>query len=306
MVIDVPAALVASYRGKEDAWLAGLPAHAAAMLERWELRRDGRALNGVAGLVLPVIRPDGTPAVLKLQPVNEENAGIVPALRAWRGDGIVRLLDHDPDTGALLLERLQADRPLTGLADADAAVGILAGLLARLVAVPAPPEVRRLADIGAAMVAQVPDALPALPDAGDRRLVQTCAAVTADLLGEPGDRLLHWDLHYNNILAGHREPWLAIDPVPLAGDPGFELLPALDNRWDDAVATGDPARAVLRRLDRLTEVLGLDRQRAAGWTLARVLQNTLWSVEDGATAVDPVQAAIAGAVLSRHRDVRRV
>jgi streptomycin 6-kinase len=157
-----------------------------------------------------------------------------------------------------------------------------------------------------AMVAQVPEAVRALPDPDDRRLVETCAAVTAELVGRPGDRLLHWDLHYDNILAGRREPWLAIDPVPLAGDPGFELLPAMDNRWDEAVATGDPCRAVLRRFDVLTEAVGLDRQRAAGWTLARVLQNTLWSIEDGATAVDPVQAAIAGAVLSRHRDVRRV
>ncbi len=306
MVIDVPEALVASYRGKEDAWLAALPALADAMLRRWDLRRDGRAMNGVAGLVLPVTRPDGTPAVLKLQPDNEENAGIVPALRAWRGDGVVRLLDHDADTGAMLLERLDAGRPLTHLADAQAAVRILAGLLARLVAVPAPPGIRRLADIAAAMVAQVPDAVPALCDAGDRRLVQTCAAATAELVGEPGDRLLHWDLHYDNILAGQREPWLAIDPVPLAGDPGFELLPALDNRWDDVVATGDVARAVLWRFDLLTEVVGLDRQRAAGWTLARVLQNTLWSIEDGETVMDPCQVAIATAVLRRHRDVRRV
>ncbi|GGP14259.1 hypothetical protein GCM10012278_69320 [Nonomuraea glycinis] len=51
------------------------------------------------------------------------------------------------------------------------------------------------------------------------------------MIGEPGDRLLlHWDLHYDNILAGQREPCLAIDPEPLAGDPGFDLWPALDLR----------------------------------------------------------------------------
>src|SRR5690606_10428198 len=82
--------------------------------------------------------------------------------------------------------------------------------------------------------------------------------------GEPGDRLLHWDLHYDNVLAGEREPWLAIDPKPLAGDPGFDLLPALDNRWDDVVAGGDVRRAVLRRFDLLVEALGLDPARSAG------------------------------------------
>lgn len=58
------------------------------------------------------------------------------------------------------------------------------------------------------------------------------------------------------------------------------------------------ARAVRRRFEVMTEVLGLDRERARGWTLARVLQNALWDVEDGETALDPVQTAIARALLT--------
>ncbi len=41
------------------------------------------------------------------------------------------------------------------------------------------------------------------------------------------------------------------------------------------VATGDVARAVLRRVDLLTEALSLNRQRATDWTLGHVLHNTL-------------------------------
>jgi streptomycin 6-kinase len=114
-----------------------------------------------------------------------------------------------------------------------------------------------------------------------------------------GDRLLHWDLHYDNVLAGEREPWLAIDPKPLAGDPGFELLPGLWNRWEEVIATGDVAGAVLRRFDLMVEVVGLDQHRAAAWTLGRVLENVLWDVEDGATTVDVTLDAIARAVLMR-------
>jgi streptomycin 6-kinase len=127
--------------------------------------------------------------------------------------------------------------------------------------------------------------------------VRICASAVAELIGEPGDRLLHWDLHYDNVLAGDREPWLAIDPEPLAGDPGFELLPALDNRWDEVVATGEVARTVLRRFDQLTEAVDVDRQRAVGWTLGRVLQNALWDVEDGKHALEPAQVAIADVLL---------
>ncbi|MER7155428.1 aminoglycoside phosphotransferase family protein, partial [Streptomyces lydicus] len=142
-------------------------------------------------------------------------------------------------------------------------------------------------------------AVPALREPAEQRLVRTCASAVAELVGEPGDRLLHWDLHYDNVLAGEREPWLAIDPEPLAGDPGFELLPALHNRWAEVVATGDVERAVLRRFDLLTEALGLDRRRASGWTLGRVLQNALWDIEDGKIHLEPAQIAIAGALLGR-------
>ncbi len=90
---------------------------------------------------------------------------------------------------------------------------------------------------------------------------------------EPGDRLLHWDLHDENVLASTRAPWLAIDPKPLAGDPGFELWPALANRFDPA--------DVRWRFDAMTDVLGLDRARARAWTYGRLLQNSLWDVEDG-------------------------
>ncbi|MBK3589198.1 hydroxyurea phosphotransferase, partial [Streptomyces sp. MBT57] len=124
-------------------------------------------------------------------------------------------------------------------------------------------------------------------------------AAVAELAGEAGDRLLHWDLHDGNVLAGEREPWLAIDPEPLAGDPGFELWPALDIRWENVVA-GGVTGPVLYRFDLLTETLGLDRRRAVGWTLGRVLQNALWDIEDGRTALEPAQVALA-ATLLEHR-----
>ncbi|MFD0339845.1 aminoglycoside phosphotransferase family protein [Streptomyces sp. NPDC127117] len=300
--IDVPDAFAASYGGNGGAsaraWIAALPGLATDFLDRWSLRVDGPSAHGMASLVLPVTRADGTPAVLKLQEVTEENIDAVPGLRVWNGDGVVHLLDHDPETGTMLLERLDAARPLSAVADETVAVQILAELLARLVAVPAPPGFRRLDDIAAAMLDEVPRSVPRLRDPAERRLVRTCASAVAELIGEPGDRLLHWDLHYDNVLAGEREPWLAIDPEPLAGDPGFDLMPAMHNRWDEVVATGDVPRAVLRRFDRLTEVLGLDRQRAIGWTLGRVLQNTLWDIEDGKSALEPSQLAIATALLA--------
>jgi streptomycin 6-kinase len=267
-------------------------------LRRWQLRRDGPPRGGVMAMVYPVRRVDGTPAALKVQPVDEETAGEPAALRVWDGRGAVRLLEHDPDDGAMLLERLDAERPLAGVPDVHGALAVLSELLARLTSVAAPPHLRRLQDVAERMLARAPATVPRLAEPGDQWLVRRCAAAVADLLPVRADRLLHWDLHYDNVLAGEREPWLAIDPKPLAGEPGFELFPALRNRWGEAVASGDVTGAVRRRFDLMTEVLGLDRQRAAAWTLGRVLQDVLWEVERGAHVVGPVHRAIAHALLT--------
>ncbi|MFC0601776.1 aminoglycoside phosphotransferase family protein [Streptomyces palmae] len=303
--IAVPEELAAHYAGYPAGpeWIAALPDLAAEFLERWELRPDGAPAHGMVALVLPVRRADGAPAALKLQQVTEESAGEPLGLRAWAGEGAVRLLDHDADSGTMLLERLDGRRSLASVPDAQAALLKLADLLARLTAVPAPAGLRTLAAVTDAMLTALPGALPELHDADQRRVLENCAAAVREVRGEPGDRLLHWDLHYANVLASlpgsGRGPWLAIDPKPLAGDPGFELMPALRNRWEDLAATGDIPRAIGRRFDLLTEITGLDRQRAARWTLARVLQDALWAIEDGEHELGAERSTLAAVLLDR-------
>ncbi len=301
---EVPQRLMASYAtgfGEEGrAWIAELPSLAPDMLDRWQLRRDGAVRSGQASLVLPVLRHDGTHAVLRLQMPREETAAALIGLRTWNGDGTVRLLDHDPASGSMLLERLDGARTLASVDDDDMAMGILAGLHARLVALRAPQGLRGLGDVAAEMLEQAPQAVAQLTDPADRHLLRGWASAVAELADDPGDRLLHRDLHYDNVLAAQREPWLAIDPEPLAGDPGFDLWPALDSRWDDVVvAQGEPLRVVRRRFDLLTEALGLDRARAAGWTLGRLLQNALWDIEDGETRLAPSAVVMAEALHNR-------
>ncbi|MFC8662458.1 aminoglycoside phosphotransferase family protein [Streptomyces sp. NPDC057199] len=262
-------------------------------LERWGLRQEGTPMSGQVSVVLPVVLGDGTRAALKLQDVDEETVGEGLALRTWGGDGVVRLLDEDAETGTLLLERLDEGRPLDAVPDVMKATTILAELLARLSAVPAPEGLRRLDGVVAGMFERLPAVLASLEgkgDEGDRLLLKDCAAALREVADEPGDRLLHWDLHFENVLAAEREPWLVIDPKPLAGDPGFELLPALWNRCEEGQLT--------RRFDLLTETLGLDRERARAWTLGRVLQNSLWQVEEG-EGLDDEQVAIARELLGR-------
>lgn len=331
--VRVPDGLVATQINVNGAagraFVAALPDRVEHFLRVWGLRYDGPPMHGMASLVLPVRRvADGVPAVLKMQVLDEETEAEGAALRAWDGGGCVRLLAEDAATGTLLLERLDPSRSLSAVEDVHGAMRALAGLLARLTVCPASavPGLRRLADVAAAMLDQVPEAVGALTEPAERRLVEDCAAavreVAGDLGGHPeslaspgpggsGERLLHWDLHFDNVLAplpgsgsgsgsgtdsgsgSGRGEWLAIDPKPLAGDPGFELMPSLANRFDPA--------DVRWRFDLLTEALGMerDRGRARAWTLGRVLQNALWDVQDGEHRLQEEQMVIARMLLGR-------
>lgn len=303
--IRLPEGLVAWHRklyGEATRpWIDAAPGVVSELLERWGLRVDGSATNGSVSLIVPVVSVGGVRAVLKLPPQIEERfRGEAIALRAWNGNGAVRMLDHDPETGSMLLERLDATSSLANIPDSMEALRIVSELLARLSAIAAPPGVPLVSDMvtapgsqigfeyGAGTLDRVESALRrSLPDL-ERSLLVRCSAALREVLPEPGDRLLHGDLGAGpDILASEpgdpRGPWLAIDPHPVAGDPCFDLLPALHGRWDDAAATGDVRRAVLRRFDLMTEVVGLDRKRATAWTLGRVLQSMLWDIEHDAT-----------------------
>jgi streptomycin 6-kinase len=283
--IVVPAELAElheKYSGEDGrAWIAALPALAATYLDQWQLTIDGSVTSGAVALIIPVLRRDSSRAVLKLQPVDDETGGEPAALQAWAGHGAVALLDHDSSSGVMLLERLDASRDLSTMEDDFAAAKIIAELLVQLNSVPAPAGMRHLREVGAATLAQTPEAISLAQDPEERRLLINCAARYQDLITEQIDnRLLHWDLHYYNTLStldGAGE-WKAIDPKPLGGDSGFELLPALWNRWDDLMETGDVSAALLRRFDLMTDIMGLDRSRAAAWTLGRVLEAAVWDL----------------------------
>jgi streptomycin 6-kinase len=277
--VVIPDGLVASQHEFAGAagrrFLSELPTLIDTFVDRWRLTVVGPAMHGMAALIVPVERPGGSPAVAKFQLRDEETVGEAIALRVWDGDSAVKLLDHDESTGAMLLERLDTSMSLAiehAAITARDGVVIIAQLLARLTSVHAPAGIRRLEDIAGQMLDDLPYALSRIDGGEDRRLLVACGDAVTDVVHEAGDRLLHWDLHFDNVLTSHRQPWLAIDPKPLAGDPGFDLFPAIDNLFD--------ADEVMWRFDAMTETIGLDRGRAKLWTLGRVLQNALWNIED--------------------------
>jgi streptomycin 6-kinase len=261
------------------------------LLVEWELRLDGEARHGSCSLVVPVRGPDGVPAVLKVGVPHDEAMHEHLALQHWQGRGAVRLLRADPRRWAMLLERLHAE-DLTGLWDLEACE-VVAGLYRQL-HVPAPARLRPLTSyVGrwSARLAGLPRSAPV-----PRRLVEQASSLGRDFVSDPASvgTMIHGDLHYENVLAADRQPWLAIDPKPMSGDPHYEVAPLLWNRWEELA--GDVRGGVRRRFHAVVDAAGLDEERARDWVVVRMMHNALWCLEDqpadDAEAVDFLTACV--------------
>ncbi|TCC50936.1 aminoglycoside resistance protein [Kribbella capetownensis] len=279
MPVDIPAGLlVVASRGPDWAdWLDRLPRLTRELLDEWQLRVDGTSAYGNCALVVPVTTADGQRAVLKVQFPHWEAETEHLALRAWAGNGVVQLLRADPRRFALLLERLEP-RDLTTI-DALDACEIVGGTYKRL-HVPAGPQFRTLSGELKRWLErfrQLPASAPV-----PHRYVEQAIALSEDFVADPATdgRLVHTDLHYENMLAAEREPWLVIDPKPLSGDPHFEVAPLIWNRWDEVVASGDLRFAVKQRFYTAIDAAGLDEERARDWVIVRQMLNVLWTLED--------------------------
>ena len=276
-MIDLPAAVTAmAGRGPQwAAWVESLPGLAQSLMGQWNLTSDGPVTHGHCSLVLPVRDCDGAAAVLKVGFPDEESQHEHLALRRWAGDGAVRLLNADPHRRALLLERA---RPVDLTAVSDLEACALVADLYRRIHVPALPALRPLSlfiDRWNAELAGLERAAP-IP----RRLVEQALALGADLGADRAvaARVLHTDLHYANVLASDRAPWLVIDPKPVNGDPHYEIAPMLWNRWDDIA---DDVRAgVRRRLWTLVDAAGFDEDRARAWVIMRMVHNAMWACRE--------------------------
>lgn len=270
-----------------DDWLARLPGLVEEAMAEWDLTLDGRAMHGSCALVLPVRTPDGSAAVLKVTWPHTEAEHEHLALRHWGGHGAARLLAANPHRWTMLLERLNGDRDL-GAVPIDEACRVIGSLLKELDH-PALPQLSRLSDECARLVERLDTAPAAVP----RRFVDQARAIIPDLVAGAAidSRMVHTDLHYGNVLAAGRQTWLAIDPKPMSADPAFTVTPALWNRWEEALGSGDLRGHLRRRLSIICESAGLDQDRARAWSIVREVQMALDAVEDD--DADGLTAAIA-------------
>ena len=260
-------------------WLVELPDLIDALAERWQLD-VGATYPMTFHWVARVTRADGTPGVLKLGEPDGHLDAEAEALRIFDGDGAVRLLAEDRENGALLIERaVPGERVASLVPHEDArATAVLIETGRRLHRVPEAgctlPHLRADGEDFRGYLRRWPGAGP-LP----RKMVERAVELFEDLCAEGGDRVLHGDLHHDNVLrAGDR--WLAIDPHGKVGDPGFECGALLYNP-DPPRRDPELLRLVPARIEQLADGCRMPVERVRAWGFVMAVLSEVWNSEAG-------------------------
>lgn len=263
------------------AWLDRLPAILAASQERWHLKIGAPVKNLSFNYVAPGVLADSTEVMLKTG-LTDEFPSQPGALRHFNGRGMVQLLAYDAQDAVMLMERLKPGTSLRNVKDDDAAISAAAQVMSKIWH-PLPEQhypfptvidwfkgfarLRRRYDGGTGPI-------PAgIFDKAEKLYAELCASMSEQVL-------LHGDLHQDNILAAEREPWLAVDPKGVIGEPVYETGALLRNFWPDILSVPDPKSLMTRRIDQLSAELGFERERIYNWGFAQAVLSVIWGVED--------------------------
>ena len=261
----------AEAEGRQGWLVTALPAALGQVVPMWSLTvGEPFQPGGQAAWVAPARDAAGAGLVLKIAWPHPEAAHEADGLRAWAGNGAVRLYAwHDfGDATALLIERCLPGTPLSHRPEPEQDT-VVAALLRRLWIEPDREHPFQSLQL---MCRQWADRFEQRAAAGlrlDPGLARAGIALFRELPATAaGQVLLCTDLHAGNVLAAAREPWLAIDPKPYVGDPAYDPLQHMLNC--DERLRSDPHDLVRR----MAGLLGLDPGRVLLWLFARCVQES--------------------------------
>ncbi|MEL6346995.1 MAG: aminoglycoside phosphotransferase family protein [Myxococcota bacterium] len=262
-MIPIPPFLrhAATTSGKDD-WLRQLPDTIERLQAKWSLQLGSPLTHeATCSWVAPCTQADGSAAIFKLGLPHMEARDEAAGLRFWRGDPTVHLLDHDPDSGAMLLEPCV---PGSSLSAEPPAVQdpVLAGILKRLWRTPPDPAPFR--PLRALIEGQNHDLARRAATWPDPGLAHAGAALKHELDAAAPERFtLATDLHAGNVLRAQRRPWLAIDPKPFVGDPHYDATQHLVNHRERLFQRPEAT------ISRFAEHAELSAERIRLWLFAR-------------------------------------
>ncbi len=263
--------------GHGISWLESLPGTIAELAARWKIIRvepfDRQSFNFTAVCSLE----DGTKAVMKIGFPEEEDviAKQAAVLEHYGASRSPRLLGHDDERNAILIERLKPgktldeafpDRPASAVDVAAELIGVLPR------DIPKRPTFHSLKTWFGTFENDTSAILPEqILDAGKDALEKT------DIRGE---QLLHGDFHHGNIVSSGKHSFKVIDPEGAIGHRGYESAVFLNQHYRLYREREDIDRQVDYALERFCGELDLERKELVRWAVCQIVLCMAWDAED--------------------------
>jgi streptomycin 6-kinase len=268
--------IIGVHQEKGELWLKNFDGLIKYCEEKWGFRVQ-TPFSLSFNFVAPVIFADGKEAVLKMGVPSKEIDTEIAALNLYRGNGVVRLIESDSERGILLLERLIPGNRLNSIKNDEEAT-LLAASVMRKIKVPAPrmsifPSVAQWAKGLEKLRTHFKGGTGPIPE----NMVEKAESLYDKLLPTAKNlHLLHGDLHHENIISAEREPWLAIDPKGLIGEPEYEVVSYLMNQ----LPLENPVSIITRRVKLFVKELQLNEKRILAWAYCHAILAAWWCIED--------------------------
>ncbi|RYF87997.1 MAG: aminoglycoside/hydroxyurea antibiotic resistance kinase, partial [Caulobacteraceae bacterium] len=189
-------------------------------------------------------------------------------LQAAAGKGYAALLDHDPASRALLLERLGPTLDSLGL-PLDDQLRILCQALQQAWTAPIPDGLPTGAEKAADLAAFIETTWTALDRPCPRAVIDRALAfaqIRAAAHDPAACVLAHGDAHGWNTLADPRHPgaFKLVDPDGLRIEPAYDLAIPM-REWSADLLAGDPLERGRARCRRLAQLTGLAEEPIWQW-----------------------------------------
>lgn len=272
--------MVTVYGSRVEEWVRSLPDLIAKSEAHFGIKAEAPFDNLSYNYIAHGVNRVGKAIVLKVSFKKDELAKEMRTLTAFAGRGAVQVIEWNDELGAAVLERAIPGTPLSATMDDRVATEIFCEVFGRLRS-PFVGEkgdfqkMRRWFEAFARYRDRFGTKGP-LPEHWVVRAEETLE----DLLRTTTETvLIHGDLHHGNILRYGDGDWVVIDPKGIIGDIYFETIQYLLNYVD---RDGDCDTVLSRRVEIMSERLGLDRSRIAQWGIARGVLEACWAIEGSA------------------------
>jgi streptomycin 6-kinase len=269
-------------------WVADLPRRVNEVAHRNQLEL-GEVFQpgGHTSWVARATQRDGTEVVVKVVEPHHDGLPEPHVLSHWNGIGAIRILAHEPDLMAYVLESVRPGIKLGEIDNENERCNYAVNVMGSLRRDPAPAlNLPTWKDKSRRWLGEFSEESWSYP-ASFARAMNATRLLLPRLIEHADtapDFVLHGDLHSANILLSGRG-WVAIDPKGCTGPAEAEAVPFVRDPMHWKAPRDLRVPTSLARAERVANELGLDHELLLAWTQVIVCEmGCRWATARGVSA----------------------